>query len=76
MYKRQVKILRSREKGTTPNPTGEPFRDSVTWPGIWKEFPNATDFQYDHCSHFLPQEDSQIVADQINIVSDLHIKGI
>ena len=70
-----VKILRSRKKGTTPNPTGEPFRDSVTWPEIWKEFPNATDFQYDHCSHFLPQEDSQIVADQINIVSDLYTES-
>jgi pimeloyl-ACP methyl ester carboxylesterase len=65
-----VRILRSRTKGTTPNPNGEPFRDSVTWPGISKQFSNGSDFQYNHCSHFLPQEDSRVVADHINEMSN------
>jgi pimeloyl-ACP methyl ester carboxylesterase len=62
-----VQIVRCRER-----PAGAPMTDfsySPTWPGLVREFPNATEQHLHHARHFFPMENPQLGAELIDGVS-------
>ena len=62
-----VKVLRARPR---KNKTGIPdFDGSITWSELSYHLPYSEDIVLNHCSHFIPMEDSDsVVKEIINIV--------
>lgn len=65
-YNRPVRILLA--KSGEPNRSFTDFGPSVSREDIVNIFPNAISNRHDDLSHFLPMENSQLVADEIRLL--------
>ena len=63
LYRNPVRILLAREKTSEDIPGN--FGPSITRSDLPDLFPNASGHQYDSLSHFLPMENTALVASEI-----------
>ncbi|MBM03517.1 MAG: alpha/beta hydrolase [Chloroflexi bacterium] len=58
-----VKVLRAKPRKNKGDVSD--FDGSITWPEISDHFPDSEDIILNHCSHFIPMEDSDSVVNEI-----------